>query len=72
MFHQINTPPSAKPPSGSRRKDARIRAEAAEEEAANVVKSLQDARTQAEAVEQEAAKVVSLLEEIEGQLEDYI
>ena len=72
MFHQINTPPSAKPPSGIRRKDARIQAEAAEEEAANVVKSLQDARTQAEAVEQEAAKVVSLLEEIEGQLEDYI
>ena len=32
MFHQINTPPSAKPPSGSRRKDARGRALAAEEE----------------------------------------
>ena len=49
-----------------------MQAEAAEEEAANVVKSLQDARTQAEAVEQEAAKVVSLLEEIEGQLDRYL
>ena len=50
MFHQINTPPSAKPPSGSRRKDARTRAEAAEEEATHVVKSLQEIEDELEAL----------------------
>ena len=50
MFHQLNTPPSAKPPSGSRRKDARTRAEAAEEEAAHVVKSVQELEGQLEAL----------------------
>ncbi len=72
MFHQISTPASAKPPSGSRRKDARTRAEAAEEELAHVVKSLADARTQAEAAEERAAHVVRCLETIEGQLESYL
>jgi hypothetical protein len=48
MFHQINTPLSAKPPSGSRRKDARGYALAAEEEAAAVVKRLQTIEDQLE------------------------
>ena len=76
MFHQINAPPSAKPPSGSRRKDARGRALAAEEGAAAAVKSLQTiqdeverAIVQAVAAEDEAAATVRRLETIERQLE---